>query len=120
MERIIIFGGNGIELVVMTESARHSQTEKTFGNHINSIIDNIVLHSHEPVAQSQKTERGEVRRVASGCWQFIRRNLFQDKHIVGLILVETVDDVISIGPGKWIIPIFAVALNLAFGVAIAS
>ena len=67
VQRIIIPGRDGIELVVVATSAGDGQAEKTFGHHVDPIVDDVVLHLHEPLANSEETECRQIGRVlASG------------------------------------------------------
>src|SRR5262245_931981 len=47
MEGIVIFRRDRIEFVIVAASASHGQSQKAFGDYVNTIIDDVVRHSHE-------------------------------------------------------------------------
>src|SRR5688572_9015733 len=78
-----------------------------------------MLHTLEPISKSEKTESSEITLVLGRGRELVRGKLFQDKNVVGFVVIEAANHVIAISPRERIIGIFPVAANLAFGVAIA-
>ena len=52
--------------MIVTTGAGDGQAEESFGNDINAIIDDVVLHPHEALAQSQETERRQIGGIFGG------------------------------------------------------
>src|SRR5262249_51049811 len=119
-ERVIVFGGYRIEFMVMAPGARNGQSQEPFGHDIDSVINDIVLHSHESISDRQEAQRTKVRWIAGSRGQFIGGQLLDNEQTKGLVFIETTNHVITVRPGEWIIRILALTADLAFGIAVTS
>ena len=132
VERVVIFGGNGVEFVVVATRAGDGEAEEGFAGDVDAVVDDVVGDSVEFVTKGKETEGGEgalvERGLGVGVFSFgfldgrgeeaIGGELFNDELVVGKIAVEGVDDVVPIGPGVGVTEVLA-ALGVAFGVGVA-
>ena len=112
IERVVVFGWNWIELVVVAPGACDGQAEKCLGRHVNPVADDVVHPSFELRSKGEEPERGERRLVErwidfvflrvfdGGDDRFVRRELVDDELVVGFVLVERIDHPVAIGPRK--------------------
>ena len=117
MERVIIRLGNGIKFVVVAAGAGNGQAEKGLRGDINPVVDDVVGVPVEMVADGQKPERGQGAPVAPKV-HFVRSELFEDKPVVRLVVVERLDDVIAKSPRIRINGTFAAPIELALRVRV--
>ena len=98
IELVIISGWNGVKFVVVAARTRHRQPHESPGDDIDLIIQGVMSRA-EPLPHGQETQSRQG-------WILIRQpkgiscQLFHDKTIVGKILMEGIDDVITVGVGK--------------------
>ena len=71
------------------------------------------------VANGEKAEGGKVLRIRLRGRQPVGGNLFENETVVRLVLIETADDIVAVGPGEGIKVVLVVAARLALGVAVA-
>src|SRR5204863_6822710 len=60
VEGIIIPHGDRIILVIMTTRTGYRQAHRPARQHINTIINDVMLHSQKTTADGQKTQRRQV------------------------------------------------------------
>src|SRR3954470_7808561 len=99
VQGVVILSGNWIELVIVTSRARHRQAERPPRHHVDAIVDDVVLIVKKSPPKRKKPERGQ-RALIPACVDLIGRQLFDQKPIVRLVLIEGAHDIIAISPGK--------------------
>ncbi len=52
--------------MIVAAGASDCQTEEALGNHVYAVVDDVVGHLHESVAERQETEGAQIARVAGG------------------------------------------------------
>ncbi len=101
--------------MVVAAGAANRQTHHSPAHHVDSVINDVVNIIDKAAAQRQITERRERSFVRSGRQQ-IRRDLLFQELIEGQVLVESADDVIAIGIGVGIMPVFLPQITFRVGV----
>ena len=120
VEGVIIFGGDGVEFVIVAACAGDRHGEEAFADGIDAIVDDIVGIS-EAFADGEEAEGGEARVVWGDVGEFIGGELFDDELVVGFVVVEGFDDIVAVGPSVGVTVIhFAVISFTANGIGVAS
>ena len=96
VQRIVVLGRHGIELVIVAARARDRESEEALRHRVNAVVDDVVLVG-ETLAHGEEAERRQRRR-ALRVRQFVRGDLLDDELVVRLVVVERADDVVAIRP----------------------
>ena len=115
VERIIVLGGNRIELVVVAPGTSDRQAHETAANDVDPIIDHVVNVAHEPRTDRQKPQRGQ-RSLTVLRGKLVRCDLFNQEPVVRKIVVEGTDDVVAIGIRP--VKISVLKQNIPLGISI--
>src|SRR5258708_6804157 len=102
----------------MTARAGNGQAQKSFGDHIDAVVEDVAHVAVEMVAERQETERSQRAAVRADVY-FVSGDLFDDELVERFVLVERVDDVVAIGPRVRINGTLALAIELSLGVRVA-
>ena len=109
-EGVVVFVGNGVELVVVAAGTAHGQPEKRLAEGVDAVVHPVGLvlrNVDRPMHRlAQKPEsRADDRLVRAGLridpWPFdeIAGNLLADELVVGQVVVERLHDPVAILPG---------------------
>ena len=116
VEGVVVGGGDGIVLVIVTAGARDGQPEHAPGHDVDAVIDNVVFHPEETAAEGEESHRREIARIFVR--DLIGGELEQEKAVIGHIPVQRRHDPVPIGPGVG--PVFLLAgVDIAFRVGVA-
>ncbi len=102
VQRVVIFRRDGVELMVVATGARDRQAHETLRHHIDAVIDHVLLVAHEAFAHRKEAHRRHVALVVT-LHHAVCGDLFQDELVEWLVLVEGLDDIVAIRPGKRIV-----------------
>ena len=100
---VIVFPGDRIELVVVAARAVDGEGLKTLIGGPNDVVQIIepVVGVFEIAVQYTWPETDETRGCQAfkgGLIQLVAGNLLHDELVIGLVLVEGVDDIVAIAP----------------------
>ena len=88
VQRVVILRRDRIELVIVAARAGDRQAEEALRHDVDAVVDDVVLHSLEPLADREEAERGEVARVLRPGGELVRRELLRDEDVVRHVVVE--------------------------------
>ncbi len=125
VERVVVFGGNGIHLVVVTPGASHRQPLEGLGQGVDLVVDDIgsdltefdtVVMSHFGKPVKGRADQRLVHAffgIDPGVFQKITRDLFTSQLIERNIDIEGPDQVIAKTPGThdFVVPLKAVGFS---------
>src|SRR5437879_1028399 len=102
--RVVICLGNRVEFMIMAPRASHSQPEKSATGGTHHVVqfigtlrcgqNGVRAFDLVPGASNQKARRSILAEEISG-------ELLENEAIIRLILVESLNDIIAIKPGRW-------------------
>ena len=109
VERVVVAGGEWVELVIVATRTRDRQTEEGFAEDIDHVIDAVGLllayvdgrmfaFAEMPKSGSDEGFVGAFRRVPTRC-QSVARNLFAYELVVRQVGVERTNRVVAVPPG---------------------
>ena len=127
VERVIVLGGNGVQLVVVAAGAGHRQTLKSLGEGVDLVVDHVgadfpeghaVVVTHLSQAEESRPGQGLVQSqpaVDAGLFQHIAGHVFPDHLVEGQVLVEGPDEIVPVAPGsqQLVVPLVAVGFPVA-------
>ena len=101
--------------MVMAPCTGHGQAHEPARHHINTIINDVMSVVDKVAADGDETQRCHVG------WRFqivqlIRRQLFHDKPVIGSILIECSDDIITISKCPWKLRLFKENITLVVSI----
>ena len=74
VERVVVFGRDRVELVVVAASAGDGQAQQAAGDDVDPVVDDLVLIEQEPAADRQETQ-GRQRSVVVAVRELIGGDL---------------------------------------------
>ena len=116
IKRVVVFGGNRVELVVMAASTGDGQAQQSTGDDVDPVVDDLVLIEQEAPADGQETQSGQ-RPVVAAARELIGRDLLDEELVVTEVGVERGDHVIAVGVGVGVAAILREDVTLGVGVA---
>src|SRR6266850_2485725 len=117
MQRVIILRRDRIKFVIVASSAGNGQTERSASDHVDAIIDNVVLVIEKTPPQRQETQCGKRMPVFS-CTHLVGRNLLDQKLIVRFVVVESPHYIVAIRVGEGIATLLSTC-QISFRVGVA-
>ena len=117
LQAVIIFLGDGIELVVVAARALDGEAQNSAsdgGDHVVQILVaefGIVFFAEAHLGVIAQ-EAGGDQAVVGHLRQFVSRQLFAEESVVRLVLIERADDVIAIAPGVGAVEIMFEAVGV--------
>ena len=103
--------------MIVAARAGNSETQERFRGHVDAVVDDVIRIAVEMIAEREETERRQRGLVIDGR-KLVRRELFHDEAVVGLVVVERFDHIIAIRPGVGINRTLALAVELAFRIRV--
>jgi len=105
--------------VVVATGAGNGQRLQPLGDGVDAVVEDLFPVAVETIAQSQETHGGPgIGFGLADLNELVRRQLLQNKLVVGLVVVKRRDHVIPVGPGVRIKTNLA-SIRVALGVRIA-
>ena len=125
LQRVVVFLADRVELVGMALGALHGDAGKAadrIGHHVVAVemtgnlavglrFRNLAMANEVPGACGDETDR--LVAVAGVAKEHIASDLFFNEAGVGLVVVETPDHVVAVGPGVGAELVFVVAMGVA-------
>ena len=102
--------------MVVTAGTLHSQSHHSPGNDVDEIVDDVMLVVQESSAQGQVPQGGQRPLVLSE-GEPVGGDLVPDKSVERKIIVERVDDVVTVGIGEGVFPLGGEYVSPGVGVA---
>ena len=85
--------------MIVASRATDGKPHRAARDHINPVVNDVVLIFQKPPAQRQETQRRERTFIFAGC-EPVGGDLFNQKLVVRFVLVESADDIIAVGVRK--------------------
>ena len=115
VERVVVGGGDGIVLVIVTAGARDGQPEHAARHDVDAVVDDVMFYPEETAAESEESHRREIAVIFVR--DLIGGELEQEKAVIRHIPVQCRHDPVPIGPGVG--PVFLLAgVDIAFRVGV--
>ena len=125
VKRVIVGGRDGVELVIVTAGTGYRQALKGLSQRVDLVINHVRTNLAETntivMAQfSQTQERGSDQRlidtllgVDARLFEEIAGQMFANELVVGNVVIERADEVVTVKPGAFdfVIPIVAESLG---------
>ena len=122
-ERVVILGGQGVELVVVTARAAHREAENRTASRVHLLVDDVHFHLQRIIfgehLAAEREEAGGDERIeffsfgGGGIFgEEIAGELFVEEAVVGFVSVEGADDVVAVTVGIGVGEVFIKAVRV--------
>ena len=105
VERVVVLGGDRVELVVVAAGAGDRQAEQAAADDVDPVVDDVVLVVQEPPADASGTPCAASGPGSSPRSSWSAASCSTQEPVEGQVVVERPDDVVAVGVGEGILPL---------------
>ena len=114
---IIVFGWDRIDFMVMASGTSNSHTEKYFGGGAYYIVQVIIAGEHPVggfiIPNSQPVKSGRSDCCGTWVFNFVPGKLFQNKLVIGGVLIKRIDYIVPVSPCLRLIPVSFISIGFS-------